>query len=107
MAVHRARPYDAGVSHLLIERSVDWSFPSDHATASFSIVFAFMMQGLPRRAWVLLAGAFVVSWSRIYVGTHYVTDVLGGVATGLLATIIVRKVWRSGNRLESFLIRLL
>lgn len=35
--VHRVRPYDGGVTHLLIERSSDPSFPSDHATATFAI----------------------------------------------------------------------
>src|SRR5690349_4296214 len=35
--VHRIRPYDAGITHLLIERSADPSFPSDHATAVFAI----------------------------------------------------------------------
>ena len=34
---HRIRPYDAGITRLLIERSSDPSFPSDHATASFAI----------------------------------------------------------------------
>jgi undecaprenyl-diphosphatase len=40
--VHRIRPYDAGVTHLIISASADPSFPSDHATAAFSIVFAFL-----------------------------------------------------------------
>lgn len=35
--VHRLRPYDTGVSRLLIERSHDFSFPSDHATATVAI----------------------------------------------------------------------
>src|ERR1700676_646032 len=35
--VHRVRPYDAGVTHLIISRSGDWSFPSDHATVTFAI----------------------------------------------------------------------
>jgi undecaprenyl-diphosphatase len=35
--VHRMRPYDGGVTHLLIARSADPSFPSDHATATFAI----------------------------------------------------------------------
>lgn len=107
LAVHRVRPYDAGVTHLLIAPSADWSFPSDHATASFSVVFAFMMQGLPRRTLVVLAGALLVAWSRIYVGTHYVTDILGGMASGLIAAVIVRRLWRESNRLEMLLIRLL
>src|SRR5260370_37945223 len=29
--VRPVRPYDAGVSHLIISRSSDWSVPSDHA----------------------------------------------------------------------------
>jgi len=29
----RVRPYDAGITRLLVERSSDPSFPSDHATA--------------------------------------------------------------------------
>src|ERR1700682_4149993 len=48
--VHRVRPYDAGVTHLIISKSTDWSFPSDHATASIAIVTAFAVRGLPRRA---------------------------------------------------------
>src|SRR5260370_42393664 len=36
--VHRVRPYDAGVSHLIISKSLDWSFPCDHATASIALV---------------------------------------------------------------------
>ena len=32
--VHRPRPYAAGVSHLIVTPSADWSFPSDHATVS-------------------------------------------------------------------------
>jgi undecaprenyl-diphosphatase len=35
--VHRMRPYDAGISHLLIAPSADPSFPSDHATATIAI----------------------------------------------------------------------
>ena len=68
--VHRVRPYDAGVSHLLIAPSTDWSFPSDHATASMAVVAAFALQRLPRRALALFAVALAVCWSRIDVGTH-------------------------------------
>src|SRR6266446_3203534 len=52
--VHRVRPYDAGVSPLIIAKTPDWSFPSYHSTASFAIVAMFALHGLPRR--VLLFG---------------------------------------------------
>lgn len=43
--VHRVRPYDAGVTHLIIPPSADPSFPSDHATAVAAVVAAFSLPG--------------------------------------------------------------
>src|SRR6267143_2392289 len=73
--VHRVRPYDAGVSHLIISKSPDWSFPSDHATASIAIVATFTLHGLPHRTLLFGLLALLICWSRIFVGTHYLTDV--------------------------------
>ena len=98
--IHRIRPYDAGISHLIIAPSADWSFPSDHATASISIVAAFALQRLPRRTMALFLLAFVVCWSRVYVGTHYVTDVLGGACTGVISAIVVWLLYREGTRFD-------
>lgn len=107
LIVHRIRPYDAGVSHLLIARSADWSFPSDHATASVSVVTAFLIQRLPLRTLALLGMAFVVCLSRIYVGTHYLTDILGGATTGIVAAIAVSFAYRENSRLDRFTTRIL
>lgn len=98
--VHRIRPYDAGVSHLIISPSTDWSFPSDHATATFAIAAAFLLRGPKWRGLGLLAGALLVCLSRIYVGMHYFTDVLGGAMTGVLAAVIVRGVYWEGTRID-------
>lgn len=105
--IHRIRPYDAGVSHLLIPPSADWSFPSDHATASFAIVAAFFAQAMPRRTLGLLVLALAVCWSRIFVGTHYVTDVLGGMLTAVVGAVIVRALYRQGSWLDARLVRIL
>jgi undecaprenyl-diphosphatase len=100
--VHRVRPYDAGVSHLIISKSPDWSFPSDHATASIAIVAAFALHGLPRRTLLFGLSALLICWSRIFVGTHYLTDALGGGLTGLLAAMLVWGFYREGSRLDRF-----
>ena len=100
--IHRLRPYATGVSHLIIARSTDWSFPSDHATASMAIVATFAMQGLPRRTLGLLLLALLICLSRVYVGTHYVSDILGGWATAVAAAVIVRLLYREGSRLDRF-----
>ncbi|WP_095083731.1 phosphatase PAP2 family protein [Mesorhizobium sophorae] len=105
--VHRVRPYDAGVTHLLVAPSADWSFPSDHATAAVAIVAAFAMQGLPRRTIALLVMALLICWSRIYIGTHYLTDVVVGAITGVLGAVVVRLVYRENSRLDKLVTKIL
>lgn len=99
--VQRARPYDAGVTHLIIPPSADPSFPSDHATAVIAVVAAFLLQGLLRRTAQLGFAALLIMWSRVYVGTHYITDVAGGALTGFAAAMLVRAVYREGSRLDT------
>lgn len=98
--VHRPRPYDAGITHLLIAKSADPSFPSDHATASAAIALAFLFHGMRREGLWLLAGALIVMISRVYIGTHYVSDVVGGALTALAATALVRTVYQEGTRID-------
>jgi undecaprenyl-diphosphatase len=100
--IHRVRPYDAGISHLIISKSPDWSFPSDHATASIAIVATFALHGLPRRTLLFGLLALLICWSRIFVGTHYLTDVLGGSLTGVVAAMLAWVFYREGSRLDRF-----
>lgn len=105
--VHRVRPYDAGVSHLIVTPSTDWSFPSDHATASFAIAAAFLFHRLGRRGFAFLIAAFLVAVSRIYVGMHYASDVLGGACTGTIAALAVRVLYWEGTPTDRFITRIL
>ncbi|MBC7478726.1 MAG: phosphatase PAP2 family protein, partial [Pseudorhodobacter sp.] len=107
LGIHRPRPYDAGLTHLILPASADWSFPSDHASASFAIVFAFLHQRLPLRTLGLLGLASLICLSRIYCGIHYAGDILGGIATALLAATCIRLAYREGSRLDRFLTGLL
>lgn len=107
LLVHRIRPYDAGISHLLIAPSADPSFPSDHATATFAIAAAFLLHGMRRVGFWFLAAALLVTVSRVYIGTHYVSDVLGGALTGILAAIAIRALYREGTRLDRLVTRIL
>lgn len=103
LIVHRIRPYDAGLTHLIISPSADWSFPSDHATATFAIATAFLLHGLKRRGWALLAAALVICISRVYVGTHYASDVLGGMVTGTAAAVAVHALYWRGTRADKLI----
>lgn len=100
LGIHRARPYDGGITNLLIERSADFSFPSDHATATLAIAAAFLIHGSRRVGLAFLIVACLITLSRIYIGTHYASDVLGGAVTGIIAALIVRAVYREGTRAD-------
>ena len=101
--VHRMRPYDSGITHLFIERSPDFSFPSDHATASFAIASAFLFKS--RRSWGMVFGlaALIVCLSRVFLGTHYLSDVIAGAFTGIFASVAVYFAYAQGSRVDKFL----
>lgn len=59
------------------------SFPSGHTTSAFAAAVALGYMRPRWRAW-LLGGAVVIGLSRILVGAHYPSDVVGGAALGSL-----------------------
>ncbi len=86
----RPRPYTAhpGDAHLFVPASHDPSFPSDHATAAFAIAVAILLRH--RKAGIVaLVVAALVSISRVVVGVHYPSDVLGGAVIGTLAALVL------------------
>ena len=105
--VHRIRPYDNGVTHLIVSKSMDWSFPSDHATAAIAIAAIFFLKNLKGRAIALGILGFLVCVSRVYVGTHYVTDVLGGAITGILSALFICCLYREGSKWDRFITNIL
>jgi undecaprenyl-diphosphatase len=79
-------------SNNLLERANGFSFPSGHATGSFAVlgaIFYIMGRDCPRRyqrytIWLLGAlVALMIGVSRVYLGVHYPTDVIGGFLLGL------------------------
>ena len=69
----------------IIEQQHDFSFPSGHTCASFAAAFA-LYRTLPRKWGIAcLVLAALISFSRLYVGVHYPSDVLGGVVVGIFA----------------------
>lgn len=67
--------------HLLIARSQDASFPSDHAVGGFALAVGVWLYDRTLGS-VLLALAAPLAFARVYVGTHYPADVVAGAALG-------------------------
>lgn len=91
-AVHERRPYQS-IPHmlLLVSRSSDYGFPSDHATMAGAVAagLCFVNRRLGITAWVV---ALLLAFSRVYVGAHYPHDVIAGLLLGAAVIVIGRLV---------------
>jgi len=72
-----------------------FSFPSNHALNNFAAA-VFLLRLFPAYKGIFLIVAFLISISRIYLGVHYPSDMLGGaligVAFGYLFSIAALKI---------------
>ena len=85
----RPRPFDdlGDALQLIFYRSTDPSFPANPMAVVFSVAFAVWLADR-RIGWLLLTAAMIYSVMRVYVGTFYPTDVIGGAIVGILAAMI-------------------
>ena len=82
--VARVRPCDVNTDiRLLIERPLDYSFPSGHTASSFAAASSLYFGR--KKLWIpamILAG--LIGFSRLYLYVHYPTDVLAGALIGMM-----------------------
>lgn len=107
MSIHRIRPYDSGITHFLFARSGNFSFPSDQAKTTFAIAAAFLLHQMRRLGFGFLATALPVTFSRVYVKTHYASDVRGRALTGIVTEAAVRAVYWESTLADRFITNIL
>jgi len=92
----RSRPwYGLGidvVNHLGGKGGSNLSFPSNHAfnISGVSFLFSNIYPKYKKYFWSI---AFIIMYSRIYIGVHYPLDVFFGCLFGILVSFIIIKLW--------------
>ncbi|MGH9246690.1 MAG: phosphatase PAP2 family protein [Acidimicrobiales bacterium] len=87
----RVRPLRDTPHPFPLRRPLSSSFPSGHASSGFT---AASLLGEASRAAPLYYGlASAIALSRVYVKIHHASDVVGGVATGLVLGRLARRLW--------------
>jgi 4-amino-4-deoxy-L-arabinose transferase-like glycosyltransferase/membrane-associated phospholipid phosphatase len=101
-AVGRPRPFlQLHDVRLLLGRGLSGSMPSSHAANSFAVLTAFFLY-YRRSLLLILPLALVISFSRVYNGVHFPSDVLAGALLGAGYTFggiwTLDKIWRALGR---------
>lgn len=93
--------------HLLVSCGSGYSFPSSHAVNNFAaaLLLAFFF---PHAKWWFFGFASLVAFSRVYVGVHYPSDIVGGAVIGMMIAAVIiflysvlENVWRSVRKINS------
>jgi len=79
---------------LLVPCGSGKSFPSSHAVNNFAVA-TLLAFSVPRWAWAFFAWASVIALSRVAVGVHYPSDILGGALIGAGLAYAFFLIWKS------------
>ncbi len=72
------------------------SFPSGHTSTIFSVALVLLFF-FPKSKYIVLFFASIIAFSRVVVGAHFFTDVLGGIVVAYLGVKITKFIFEKIN----------
>lgn len=98
------RPFVMEVGRTLIEHAPTGSFPSNHMSIFSGIAFAYYFSAQRDLGRILLWTAWLVAWSRVYVGVHFPIDMVGAFLIALAVNLAGLPLWwKYENKIMSFI----
>ena len=90
---YHPRPFVMEVGRTLIYHAPNGSFPSDHMLIFSSIAFSYLFSAQRKLGIFLLIMAWLVAWSRVYLGVHFPLDMLGAFLLVFALNFFGLKLW--------------
>ena len=90
---YHPRPFVMEVGRTPIYHAPNGSFPSDHMLIFSSIAFSYLFSAQRKLGVFLLVMAWLVAWSRVYLGVHFPLDMLGAFLLAFALNFFGLKLW--------------
>ncbi|WP_180015649.1 phosphatase PAP2 family protein [Acinetobacter sp. YH16031] len=98
------RPFVMEVGRTLIEHAPTGSFPSNHMSIFSGIALAYYFSAQRDLGRILVWTAWLVAWSRIYVGVHFPIDMVGAFLIALAVNFAGLPLWwKYENKIMRFI----